>query len=284
MRLVTLNLFHGGVPPGLRERPSRIAARLSLVVDELRRLEPDVVAVQEASISRRAGATAVLIADALGFALRYAPANPSLFPPAVAERLPDRAVDLANGFVRRALDFEEGPAILTRLPIVAHGAHPLPRPRFALENRVALRVRLETDGGPLDVWSVHLTRAGGGHARQARALAAIVLREAAGAPVAVLGDFNADAEASGMKGFHRARLQDAYRIAHPSTAGPTAWQRLGASRSTVSRRVDHCFLTAQGPLRVQRCDVVFDRPGTCKKGRPLWPSDHRGLLVDLAPW
>src|SRR5437763_5225505 len=78
-----------------------------MVVRELRTLDADVVGVQEASRGRRRGDVAARLASALGFHHVYAPAAP---------RWP---------LVSRVLGLEEGPAVLSRFPVVTSHAHPI---------------------------------------------------------------------------------------------------------------------------------------------------------------
>lgn len=282
MRLLTVNLLHGGFVPWLRENHARTVARQELLAAEIARLRPDVVAVQEALVATRSGAVADGLAARLGYAVRFVAANPFIVPPPVSERVPAALRARVDRFIRQALDFEEGLAILTRFPILAYGAHELPRPRFPLENRVALRVRLSGPAGPFDVWNVHLTRAGGGHRRQAEALAQLVVSESAGVPTLVLGDFNADDTADGVRAFQTAGFRDAFRLAHPADAGLTAWQRVDTTEPTVSRRVDYCWLAPEASPPLVGSEVVLDRPGRGPGGQTLWPSDHYGLLTEVA--
>jgi endonuclease/exonuclease/phosphatase family metal-dependent hydrolase len=281
MRLLTINLLHGGFLPVVRENRRRTAARMALLARALADLDPDVVAVQEALVAR-AGSVADELAARLGFAMRFAAANPSIVPPPVSDRISPALRARIDDAIRAALDFEEGVAVLSRLPIRDHAVHALPRPRFALENRIALRCRVATARGDVDVWSVHLTRAGGGHDRQTRALARLVLAESRGVPAFVLGDFNVETGAPALRAFEDAGFVDAVRLAPPDGPALTAWQRVDAPAATVSRRVDFCWLSPERPLSVSRSCIVLDRPGADADGRPLWPSDHYGVLVEVA--
>jgi endonuclease/exonuclease/phosphatase family metal-dependent hydrolase len=282
MRFLTVNLLHGGFLPWLRENRARTFARLELLAAELARLEPEVVAVQEALVASQSGAVADWLAARLGYAVRFAAANPFIVPPRLSARVPPALRARVDRLIRAALDFEEGIAILSRLPMMASSAHELPHPRFPLENRIALRVRLAGPAGPFDVWNVHLTRAGGGHRRQAEALVRLVARESARVPLLVLGDFNADDTADGVRAFAAAGFRDAYRSANPCGPGLTAWQRVDSREPTVSRRVDYCWLAPEASPPVVRSEVVLDRPGRGPGGETLWPSDHYGLLTELA--
>ena len=282
MRLLTINLLHGGFLPWAREDRARTAARLALLAAELARARPDVIAVQEALVAASPGAVATWLGQRLGYQVRFAKANPLIVPPPVSQYLPAALRARIDRAIAAALDFEEGSAILTTLPIIAHRVHALPRPNLPLENRVALCVRLTSRRGPLDVWNVHLTRAGGGHLRQVAALVELVARESADVPAVVLGDFNVGEETDGMGALRAAGFRDAYRLLHSAAPGLTAWQRVVAPEPTVSRRVDYCWLAPGAGLDVLDSVVVLDRPGRGPDGAPLWPSDHYGVLTEIA--
>jgi endonuclease/exonuclease/phosphatase family metal-dependent hydrolase len=281
MRLLTVNLLHGGYLPWLREDRARTAARLELLAAELARLRPDVIAVQEALVASRPGAVAAWLAGRLGYGVRFATANPLVVPPPVSTRIPPAVRDAVNRAIASALDFTEGLAVLTPLPVLAHAAHELPRARFVLENRIALRVRIAAPEGPVDVWNAHLTRAAGGHHRQAAHLARLVVRESAGVAALLLGDFNHDDTAPGVRALLAAGFRDAHRELHGAAPGLTAWQRVDAPDGTVRHRVDYCLLAPGTALRPAASRVVLDRPGRFAGG-PLWPSDHYGVLTEVA--
>ena len=73
-------------------------------------------------------------------------------------------------------------------------------------------------------------------------------------------------------------------MANPSAPGLTVWQRVEAPEPTVRRRVDYVFLVpgTELPGMVRGSRVVLDVPGARPDGRVLWPSDHYGVLADLA--
>jgi hypothetical protein len=67
--------------------------------------------------------------------------------------------------------------------------------------------------------------------------------------------------------------------------GFTVYQPVRDPERRGRRRVDR-LLAAPAPgatLRVERSEVVLDHPGVGGDGKPLWPSDHYGVLsvVDL---
>ncbi len=55
LKCVTFNLLHGGLLSGLRGRAQNLAHRLELAARELRRLNVDVIGLQEASTSQARG-------------------------------------------------------------------------------------------------------------------------------------------------------------------------------------------------------------------------------------
>src|SRR5437870_11794794 len=140
LRIVTINLLHGGMTSELAGRDQHLEERLTMVVRELRTLDADVVGVQEASRGRRRGDVAARLASALGFHHVYAPA---------AHRWP---------LVSRVLGLEEGPAVLSRFPIVTSHAHPIDG-CGGLYRRVLVRAGRPSPRGPPEsscpppVWS-----------------------------------------------------------------------------------------------------------------------------------
>ena len=144
VRFVTLNVLHGGAGSGWTGKDSHLEARLDLVSKALLALAPDVVALQEASWSRRRGYVASRLAGRLGMNHVYAPSSMRFFDTAWINRV---AATLIN--------FSEGPAILSRFPIVRSEVHKLPRCGRRFDPRVLLFAELATPGGPLPVFSTH---------------------------------------------------------------------------------------------------------------------------------
>src|SRR5262245_1277174 len=121
LRFVTFNAYHGGFGSAWTGDASHVDERLAIAADQLRALLPDVIALQEASAGRRRGDIAAKLAEALGFHHVRAPASRRAVP-----------IPLVNDLAAWILDFDEGPAILSRFPIVASETYELPRvPRSA---------------------------------------------------------------------------------------------------------------------------------------------------------
>lgn len=267
LRVVTYNLFHGGASSGLWGDDDSLDRRLEMVVRELKALEPDVVGVQETSIGRGRGNVAERLARALGFQYAHAPATP-------------RAIPGIGGLIVRAMNFSEGPAILSRFPIVASELHELPRCRRWFELRVLLRAEIETPWGRLDAYSTHLSR----DDCQVERVGQVVRTRRGPLPAIVTGDFNATETLPAVAALtNGAGFVDTFRAANPTAPGPTVWQRLEAPEPTVFRRVDYVFLLpgTRVPGRVAASWVVLDAPGRSPDGAVLWPSDHYGVLAEI---
>ncbi|HSD52114.1 MAG TPA: endonuclease/exonuclease/phosphatase family protein [Candidatus Methylomirabilis sp.] len=269
LKFVTFNLFHGGVFSGLSGDAKDLERRLEMAADALGSLRVDVIGLQEASASRGRGNVAERLANQLGFHYVYAPASSRFFGD--------------NGFDRviaSVLNFTEGPAIVSRFPIIRWEVHDLPRCGRLFDSRVLLAVTLQTPWGPLRVFSTH-TR---GDPCQTQRVAALARNGHGPLPAVLLGDFNA-AEGSdaitaltGDTGF-----VDAYRTANPTLPGPTVWQRIEEPVPTVWRRVDYVFVIpgTEFPGTVISSRVILDAPRQLPDGKVLWPSDHYGVLAEM---
>ena len=270
VRFVTLNVLHGGPLSSWTGQDSHLEARLDLVTEALRELAPDVVALQEASWSRSRGEVSSRLAGRLGLNYVYGSSSMRLFD---------------TGFFNRAaaafMDFSEGPAILSRFPIVRSETHKLPRCGRWLDPRVLLFAELETPGGLLPVFSTHTS----GHVCHAEAVAALVRERQGDLPGVLMGDLNAVESSAAIRGLVKdVRLVDAFRTVNPDAPGFTVWQPVLAPERRAFRRVDYVFV-APGRLfsgAVLESRVVVDAPGRLPDGTALWPSDHYGVLADLA--
>ena len=268
LRVVTFNLLHGGPTSGLTGNGEALEERLALVIEELRTLRPDIVALQEASVGRGRGNVAARIAEALGMTYVHAPATTRVFP-----------VPLLNRFLVWTMNFAEGSAVLSRFPIAASDVYDLPRCVWRLHPRVVLRAELQTPRGPLAVFSTHVSR----DDCQVEKVAQLVRERAAKGPTVLMGDFNAPETAAAIQALNgNGGFVDAFRAANPGAPGLTVWQRPGAPVPTVGRRVDYIFVAgARSPRVACASRVVLDTPRRHPDGRTVWPSDHYGVLAEL---
>jgi endonuclease/exonuclease/phosphatase family metal-dependent hydrolase len=270
IRVVTLNLLHGAPIPGRRHARVSLKTRLAWTSEHLAGERPDVVLLQEASASARQENTAAILARNLGMGFTYARANPSpLFRLAGIGRL----------------SFEEGPAVLSRLPIVAHRVHRLSSVFSVFERRLALEAVLEGPEARFSVFSVHLSaRSAADRRRQIAQLIREVEATPHAHPVIVGGDFNAEERS------HEIRLLtdvkgwiDSFRHLNREAAGYTWGQALTSATATAGSRIDFLFSV---PSRDERWEpshsrLILDRSFPEGRAGVLWASDHYGVLGDF---
>jgi endonuclease/exonuclease/phosphatase family metal-dependent hydrolase len=269
LRVVTFNLLHGGPASGWFGDGQELARRLEITLAELRGLRPDVIALQEASQSWGRGNVARRLAERLGYHVAFVPATERVF-----GRWP------LDWLIVRALNFREGPAILSRFPIASTTAHDLPRCERRLHPRVLLGAELATPWGPLWVYSTHTSR----DDCQLRHVEMLVEAARGPLPSLVMGDLNAGDRVPAILHLSEASgWIDAWRAAHPDAPGATVWQRVDAAEPTVFRRVDYVFLVPGRacPAAVRDSRVVLNTPLRRADGATLWPSDHYGVLADI---
>lgn len=267
LRLVTFNVLHGGPWAAFTGEDDHLETRLAMIIEQFRALDPDVIALQESPVTRRRGDIAARIAEALGFHHAHARATERVFP----FRLLGRLVTAGLGFV-------EGPAVVSRFPILETRIHDLPRCRRWLDPRVALRADVQTPGGLVAVFSTHTSR----DDCQTRRVAELA-RAVDGRPAVVMGDLNTGEGASVLGAFLDHGFVDLFRAANPEAPGATVWQRIYAPAPTVFRRVDYVMLRPGTGLTADLVSsrIVLNTPGRTEDGGVLWPSDHYGVLADI---
>ena len=261
LRVVTYNVLHGGF--GLRGDGQHLEERLAMAIDALRGLDVDLIGLQEASSGRRRGDVAGRLAAALGLHHVRAPAG---------YRWMGRLASWAMGF-------DEGPAVLSRFPIVAWDVVPV-NACDRWYGRVLLCATLDTPRGPLDACSAHT----GSSTCQLRSLTRVLQERRGRAPLILMADLNSTPDTSGVKRLLvDAGLVDTFRTANPDAPGFTVWQPVRAAAPAARRRVDY-VLVAPGPgapVHVRASRVILDRPGRGADGKVLWPSDHYGVLSEV---
>ncbi|MBI3301887.1 MAG: endonuclease/exonuclease/phosphatase family protein, partial [Deltaproteobacteria bacterium] len=185
-----------------------------------------------------------------------------------------------NALITTVMNFTEGPAIVSRFPVVAWETHDLPRcGRFA-DPRVLLGAQLETPWGPLQVYSTHTS----GNSCQNKSVVDFIRSRRGSLPLVLMGDFNAAENSIAMTTLvEEAGLIDTFRVANPTASGFTVWQWVYAPRPTAFRRVDYLFLVPgkDFPGRVLSSRVVLNAPRRLQDGKVLWPSDHYGVLTEV---
>ncbi|MCW5892522.1 MAG: endonuclease/exonuclease/phosphatase family protein [bacterium] len=264
LRVASFNMLHGGLTSALGGDGERLEDRLRLASADLAGLDLDVLGLQEASVARDRGDMAARLAAALGM-------------PAVVGAPPLTWFDRLTAAVLR---LSEGPALVSRHPLIASRVWPLPRCGDS-SARSLVCGEVAAPGATVTVCSTHID----GGACQLAALAQRIAARCPTTPLVVLGDLNATQHAPAVVQLLAVTgLRDTFRTAHPDEPGATVWQPVTSERSTVHRRIDYVFVAPGGGVDfdVRDSRVVLDRPHATPAG-PLWPSDHRAVLAELAP-
>ena len=273
LRIATLNIWNKAGP---------WPERLGLIRRELGELGPDVLGLQEVLRMTTPGAApdaascqATEICHGLPYEIAYAP-----------------AMHYGGG-----LHF--GNAVCSRWPI-RHVAHfPLPGADSS-EARVLLHARVETPHGVLPVFVTHLNwklHHGSIRLEQVRFIVDTVFEHCpvddGQLPPVLMGDFNAGPESDEIR----------YLSGHATVEGKSvyfadAWvhagdgpgytfdrkNRFAALAHEPPRRIDYVFV--RGPDRQLRGEPLSTRLAFASSepaaGGLLWPSDHFGVVTDLA--
>lgn len=242
IRVLSLNLWHdkGDWP-----------RRRALIVDEVRRLRPDVIALQE--VLQREGLRNQ--AEDLGAALGYRVQFVSVDPPQAARRYGNALLTRARSRAQDQRKLEP----LDDYRTAAHAQLPLGR------------------AGEVAVYATHLHNDRGGGAIRARQVASLldfVDATRGDGRVLIAGDFNSDADSPELQAL-RARYRDAYGFAHPQAgADPAAHTTLNPAY-LPAQRIDHVFYDPQR-FELVEARIVLDRS---RDG--IWASDHFGMLAVL---
>jgi endonuclease/exonuclease/phosphatase family metal-dependent hydrolase len=270
VRVLTWNLWWRFGP--WRQRRDAIAAVLADV-------QPDICGLQEVWAGRGEH-QAALLAEQLGMHWSW---SPSPAPERWQARIGDPTMRIGN-------------AILSRWPITAQAAQPLPAEPVADDGRTVLFARIQTPSGPLPFFTTQLTSTIGQSAvrcRQVESLCRFVAAHAGpGFPPVVTGDLNAEPDADEVRllGGHKTApvvpglvLVDAWSYADPMTPDWT-WDRRNpyvAATGEPSARIDYLLVglpTTTGAGQVRSVRLIGDRPVD-----GVWPSDHAGVLAELQP-
>lgn len=273
LKCLSFNLLHGGVSSGLWGNGQDLEQRLEVVTQELRQIDADIIGLQEASEGHGRGNIAERLADTLGYQYVFAPASSRLF-----------SSPWANTVVATLMNFAEGPAILSRYPILSSEVYDLPRCGTWTDPRVLLCVVVQTPWGRLQACSTHISR----NRCQAKGVADVVQRRPHSSPLLLMGDFNTPEQSAGFTQLTtEAGLIDTFRVANPTKKGVTVWQWVYADRPMAFWRVDYLFLRpgSSALYQVRSSRVVLNTPKQLADGQTLWPSDHYGVLTefDISP-
>lgn len=238
-------------------------AREQAVIAGLKRLEPDLVFFQEATVRSHSERynQAARIGEAIGL-------NVSAFAP------------YGNPIEIMSHD-RGGVALAARWPITYSENHRLPEGTMtATDNRVAVIARLETPWGPLHAVTTHLSwRPEEAEMRLVQGGILVDYLSHAGlcGPDAALifgGDLNAE-EREPVVQLLSERFQDCFRAVHPQDPGHT-WNNVNPFTQMVvlpDRRLDYLFCPQGATVHAAR--VVLDT------GEPTYASDHFGVMAEI---
>ncbi|WP_436796064.1 endonuclease/exonuclease/phosphatase family protein [Actinospongicola halichondriae] len=241
--------------------------RLPRIIEELRRVDADVVALQEVW-SDGNESSASIIAEALGLEVCLATTN---------------AMEPDIGF---------GNAVLSRWPIAGQSSCRLPAGDAHDEQRLVLRADVDGPRGPIQVFSTHLNwRFDHSAIRQEQAdeLTQFVADSRPRSyPPIVCGDFNAEPTSDEMRTLTGLRpvandlvLVDCWRSIHPDDPGYT-WNNENpfvAEQLEFNRRID--YVLAGWPKRGGAGNPVGAELLGVEQMDGMWPSDHYGVVADL---
>jgi len=254
VRIVSLNILHDF------PRFAYLPQRLDLIAAEIRRLDADIVLLQETPWTWRVGSAAAYLGRATGLNYGFLRANGN----------------------RWAMLFEEGEAILSRFPLRDVRFTEL-RPREApFQHRVAVSAQVDTTIGPLRVVSAHLANQNPTvNQEQAATLAHFVAAQPG--PIIIGGDFNATADSAAIRALQPAWV-DSFAALRPDDPGLTCCvdHLTAPPDEPLEERIDYLFLSP-GPAsawRVRASQRLFTAPQRTPAGW-LWASDHIGLWLVL---
>ena len=270
LRILTINVQNDQGDP----------RRLDLLNRELRRIDPDVVALQEViSAGPRQQLDALLAGTALtgthqAQAMAYTPHFADRYGgSAVASRWPHHVVEVLDLRLAGATDV---PWCTLAVSI------PLPGEGEVLFIGATASWRLDAEDA---------------RERQAVALTDLDARHRRALPTIIAGDFNAAPEAASIRyltgqqsiGGRSVCYHDAWAVAGSGPGytwtvdNPNARSVIGpiVGQPAHRRRIDYVFLGSRhahpsAHCQVQGAALAFDQPGD-----GIWPSDHYGVVVDV---
>lgn len=240
LKIATLNLYH--------DKDDWPRRRVQ-IVEEFKREQPDVIALQEVIQREDLVNQAEWLAGQLGYAWHFVSTDPAGKP------------------------MRYGNAILTRHPVLLRGEQRL---RPLDDSRTVGLLRIDLDGRALNVYVTHLhwTDQGGSiRAQQLADLLQYIATTSEGIASIVAGDFNATADAPELTSL-RGGFIDTYGSLHPDV-DPVSSSTLNL-KYFAPKRIDHVFYQ-RGEFTPVSSRIIFNQPDA----DGTWASDHYGMLATL---
>lgn len=226
-------------------------ARFALMLEEIRKLDPDIIGLQEVIQRQDLDNQAMQLADSLDYYYYFDSVDDE-----------DRSTRFGN-------------AIVSRYPITETNFRAL-EPLDAF--RKVVHARISVDGQPLDVYNTHLHNPGDAtetRKTQMRDMLDFIDETGTSDLVFVMGDFNANPDWEEMDVMYE-QFIDVYPLFHENHLDPehsTLNYHLGHSQ----RRIDYVFFEERSSdfLTPLSAEIVLDEPDE----NDIYPSDHFGVLA-----
>jgi endonuclease/exonuclease/phosphatase family metal-dependent hydrolase len=307
LRVASYNMLHGLTFDGDRT----LEGRLAIDVDELTAARVDVVGIQEAEESTKHGRVIDRLARKLAARTQqtwywcWFRTEPHLNGTPDTRRGGGSPISdlLAAHYNPHEKRWYEGAAVLSRWPIVASAVHRLPGedpvqrlttdcrpPGFSgdptcladivFEPRAAVWTRIATPFGPMSFTSTHTS----GNWEQSLDLVRWVRQRSRHDRSAFLVcDCNSVPNSHAQRVIRKSGWVDSYAALRSDT-GATVDQDIGATKPTVSYRIDYVFVRDRSVLRPVAVTRFMNvpEPSTLEPSGLLWPSDHWGVLATVA--
>lgn len=256
VKVMTINLRHDS---------DEWKRRFPLIADEIARLDPDLIGLQEVEIADDQADRLNDLLAKRGHAKYHVYAK--------------RKSGIAGFFSG------EGIAVMSRWPIVEKHHEDTGKMRVSILARVK-----HPSGGFIDMVNTHLDHKGGAEGDatrddQARQTLDLIDRNDDCFPTFLTGDMNATENSPALKRFESAGFVDSYRDVHgartPETGNTSPIVlRDGAFEQNPKRRIDFVLGRSAGGRTVKAVDSIVCFKNHDAKG--FYPSDHLGVMTTYA--
>ncbi len=241
--------------------------RLELVIAGLKEFKPDLVAFNEATVTRTHGAAAARLAKELKMEPQSVRANP-WFPGQTREQ---------NDEIARQIGFEEGELILVGPRFTILGAEPFwLNPRTSeTEGRAALYVKVKGPAaiGQIDVFVSHLTGDARTRLLQAQSFAQFIRDNRGSGPALVFADIGDTAQTPVQQPFLDVGLWD---VLGKSGLHTCCREAVIGEQPELTARTDYIFASQWAPTAL---GLFAEKPKQRADGSLLYASDHNGLTA-----